>query len=107
MTARVVGSRSASRRMVGPVSGVRQLAPKTSSAWAAALDDVVGRDRRPVAELGEEVAAEQRVGGLLVEDPGLPAVGDVRGVDVPDPVLAELDDLAVGQRARAAGRPGR
>ena len=30
--------------------------------------DVIGRDRGAVAELGEEVSAQQGVGGLLVED---------------------------------------
>ena len=64
MTASVVGPRSASRRMVGAVFGVRQVAPKTSSAQARWLDDVVACEGRAVAELGEKVAAEQRPGGL-------------------------------------------
>ena len=102
MTASVVGARSARLRMVGAVFGVRQVAPNTSSACRGGLDDVVGREGRAVPELGEEIAAQQRLGGLLVENPGLPAVRDMGGVDVTDPVMAELDDLTVGERHRRA-----
>ena len=65
-----------------------------------ALDDVVARERGTVADLGEEVTAEQRAGGLLVEHARVPAVGHVRCVDVTNPVRSQLDDLTVGERHR-------
>ena len=45
--------------------------------------DQVGvvHERRAVADLGEEVAAEQRAGGLVEEHLRLPAVGHVRRRD--------------------------
>ena len=65
--------------MVGAVSAVRHVARKMSSASSAGGDEVgVVDERRAVAELGEQVAAEQRRGRLVEQDLRLPAVGDVR-----------------------------
>ena len=71
------------------------------------LDDVVGGERQRGAGLAEQVAAEQRAGGLLEEHLGLPAVGHVRRGDLPHALAAEIDDLALGERHGAAGRTGR
>src|SRR5207253_2151460 len=81
-----------------------------AGAQAGVAEQVLGGERGPdhvapgqggtVAELGEQVAAEQGAVPLLVEDAGVPAVRDVRRVDVADPPAAEVDHLAVGQDAR-------
>ena len=66
------------------------------------LDDVVGGERRAGADLGEQVAAQQRAGRLLEQHLGLPAVGHVRRRDLAHPLAAEVDHLALGERP---GRP--
>ena len=83
MSARVRGSRSARRRSVGAVSG----------GEAGAVEHVLGRrargprsvevvhEGRAVADLGEQVAAEEGAGGLVEHHLRLPAVGHVRGRD--------------------------
>ena len=80
MIASVVGARSPSARSVA--AGVR--APATI-AWNIASAAIAGSTTSsvvsagPAAELGEQVAAQQRAGGLLEQHLGLPAVGHVRG----------------------------
>ena len=51
-------------------------------------------------QLGEQVAAQQGSGRLLMDDAGIPAVRSVRGIDVADPLAADVDHLAVCQHAR-------
>ena len=48
------------------------------------------------------VAAQQRPGRLLEQDLGLPAVGHMRRRDLPQPLGAEVDHLAILERS---GRP--
>src|SRR4051812_20820140 len=58
-------------------------------------DEVIGAQRGAVAEMREEITAEERSRGLLEEDPSLPIVRDVRGVDVAHALATEVDDLTV------------
>ena len=44
------------------------------------FDDVVVNQRGYVAEVGEQVAAEQGLRDFLVQQPSFPRVRDVRGV---------------------------
>jgi len=63
------------------------------------LDDVLGGNRRPdnialcqsrtIAELGKQVAAEQGSACLFVKNAGVPTVGNMRRVDVTDPLAKE------------------
>ena len=75
----------------------------SSACTAASTRSLVG-EGRSVAHLGEEVAAEQRAGGLLVEDVGVPAVGHVRGVDAADAPASEVEEPsgAIGTGGRSA-----
>ena len=70
-------------------------------------DQVAGGEGRSVPNLGEEVAAEQGSGGLLVDHVGVPAVGNMGGVDAADAPAAQVDGAPVGASARVAGRRGR
>jgi hypothetical protein len=66
-------------------------------------DDVALRQGRSVAELGEQVAAQQRPGRFFIDDARFPAMGNVRRVEVANPLaVAELDRLAVLQNPRCA-----
>ena len=71
------------------------------------VDEVVPRQRRPVSDLGEQVTAEQGAGGLLVEDVGIPPVGDVWCVDAADAPTAEVEGCRRPRGEPAAGRRGR
>ena len=104
ITASVFGSRSARVRIVGAVVGVRQLAPKTSSACAAAASTSFEVSGGPLAELGEEITAQECSGRLLEQHSGFPAVRYVGCVDVSDSMRSEFEDLAVRERyGRAVG----
>lgn len=50
--------------------------------------------------MGEEVAAEQGAGCLVVEVAGFPAVRQVRGVDPPESVSADVEHVTVGEWSR-------
>ena len=63
-------------------------------------DRIVGAGGVIGALAGEQVAAEERLGRLVVEKAGLPRVGHMGGVDPPEPVCACVEDLAVGQWSR-------
>ena len=63
-------------------------------------DDVGVGDGRSVACMGEEITAKERAGGFLEQNARLPVVRDVRRIDMPDALAAEIDDRAVGQLAR-------
>ena len=80
---------------------------------AGILEQVLRRDRRPddvalgqrraVAELGEQVAAQQGPRRLLVQHAGVPAMRRMRRVDEADALAAaEVDHFAVLQHARRA-----
>jgi hypothetical protein len=82
------------------------------------LHDVAFCQCRPVAEVGEQVPAEQGAGGLLEEDAGLPSMGHVRRIDVAYSLAPQVKDVTVGhghrraigkivQRDHAAQRPVR
>src|ERR1019366_4938370 len=60
-------------------------------------DDVVVRHRWPVSEVGKEIPAEQRARRLLVEHTGLPSMGHMGSIDVPDSLVPEVEYLAVGK----------
>jgi hypothetical protein len=64
------------------------------------LDDVRLSQGRSVTRLGEQITAEQRTGGFLEKYARFPVVRDVRGINVPNAPVAEIDDLAVGQLPR-------
>ena len=66
------------------------------------FEDLVGGDSRTATELRSDVAAQERVGGLLVQHARLPVVGHVRRVEVAHALAAEVEHLAVGKRP---GRP--
>ena len=68
----------------------RQRGPTTSSVVTSA-----GRG----ADLGEQVAAQQRPGRLLEQHLGLPPVGHVRRRDLPQPLPADVEHLPVGEDA--------
>ncbi len=91
MIASEVGASSARRRIVGAVCGVSAVEPNMSSAWSAGVEQVTVRQRGAVADLREQIAAEQRPGRLLVEDVRVPPVWHVRRVDVADPLAAEIE----------------
>src|SRR5208282_3203702 len=62
--------------------------------------DVSVRDRRAVAELKEQIAAEQRPRCFLENQSRVPAVRNVRRVDAPYALAAQIEHLAVRERAR-------
>ena len=104
---RPVHQRQRARREAGkaaerrPHPGVEARVAEEVLAGDRRSDHVAGGQRRPVAELGEEVAAHQRAGRLLVEHAGVPAMRGVRGVDEADALAAaEVDHLAVAEHAR-------
>ena len=86
-----------------PVCGARHVAWNIASAASAGSTTSSVVRAGPRTDLGEEVAAQQRAGGLLEEDLGLPAVGHVRRGDLADPLAAEVD----APRPRRAARGGR
>jgi hypothetical protein len=67
-------------------------------------EDVTLGERGRIAHVGEEIAGEERAGGLLVEQTGVPAMGHVRRVEAPHPAAPEVEDLAIRQRARRSRR---
>jgi hypothetical protein len=101
MTARVVGFSSASRLIVGPEFGVRQLA-KDIFRVHSGTDDVVRRECWTGSQLCKKIPAQQGAGRLFVENARFPAVGHVRGVDVTNSMLAEVDDLTIGKWHRCS-----
>ncbi len=103
MSASVRGESSASRRIVAPMPGLRLEYLNMSSAAIAGPTISLSVNAGAVAELGEQVAAQQRPGRLLVKNARLPAMRDVRRVEVADPLaVAEVDRFAVLQDARRA-----
>ncbi len=56
-----------------PGAGGKAAGPEDVLCLAGGLDDVVRGDGRAVAELGEQVTTEERVGGLVEQDAGLQA----------------------------------
>ena len=104
MSPSVFGCRSARRRIVGAVFGVSAVDAKRRSVSIAGADDVVVRERRAVAERGEEIAREQRARRLLVQHHGVPAVRYVRRSQEAYPFAADVENLAVFERARRARR---
>ena len=60
-------------------------------------EHVVRRDGGTLAELGEEIAAQECLRGLLEQHSGLPTVRHVWCVDVAHTMPAELDDLVIGE----------
>lgn len=65
-------------------------------------EDVAVGQRPPVAQLGEQITAQQGRRRLLEQEPRLPGVGDVRRVEVAKPKGPDDLDLAVGE---GPGRP--
>ena len=63
-------------------------------------ENVVARDRFGIADMGEQVAAQQCLRLFLEHQPGIPAMGHMRGVEIADLAPAQIDGLAIGQRAR-------
>jgi hypothetical protein len=54
-------------------------------------------DRRPVAELREQISTQQRAGRFLDHHAGVPAMRRMRRVDIAHTLAtAEIDHLAVG-----------
>ena len=109
MSASVRGSRSASRRSVGAVSGGERGRAEHVLGVERGLDEVgVVDERRAVADLGEQVAAEERAGGLVEQHLGLPAVGHVRASGcVRTRVPADVERPSASASDRAGGRTGR
>ena len=70
-------------------------------------EEVARRSGRTLAELGEEVAAEQRAGGLLVAERCLPVVREVRRRHVLHLLAAEVEHLAVGRLSHVLDRVDR
>ena len=103
MSASVRGASFASRRIVVPMPGFRLEYLNRSSAAIAGPTISLSRQRGSVAELGEQVAAQQGPGRLFVEDACLPAMGNMRRVEVADPLaFAQIDRFTVLQDARRA-----
>ena len=104
MRASVRGARSARRRSVGAVDGREAGGAEHVLGGEGRADHVdVVHERRAVAELAQQVAAEQGAGGLVEEHLGLPAVGHVRGGDGEDRVPADVEGL-VGRSRPRGGR---
>jgi hypothetical protein len=55
--------------------------------------------RRTIAGMGEQIAAEERLGRFFEQKPCLPIMRNVRSIDVPNALATEIDDLAIGQLA--------
>jgi hypothetical protein len=58
--------------------------------------------RRGIAEMGEQIAAEQRLRRLLENYACIPAMGDMWRVDIAQALAADIDDFSIcqdGQRA--------
>jgi len=67
-------------------------------------DEIIGRERGTVTCMGEEVAAQQGLRGLLENDPRLPAVGHVRCIEVTNSSAAKVEHFFVGERPGRAIR---
>ena len=102
MTASRLGSSAARRRMVAPVSRREAGEVEPLLGGDRGPDDVAVGERGRVAQVGEEVAAEERARGLLVEQARVPAMGDMRRVDPLHFLASEVEPLAVAQ---GPGRP--
>src|SRR5579862_1433472 len=63
------------------------------------LNNVAAGECRRIAAVGEQVSAEQSVGRLLEDNARIPAVGDMRRVDVPQALAADIDNLSIRQYA--------
>ena len=100
---------SSARRADGRrrTSGSRQVARKRSSAWAAPGTRSSVVERRGVAELGEEVAAQQRAGGLLDRAPGPPTRGAHAGCRCGVPGASPARASGRRRGGPVGGRPGR
>jgi hypothetical protein len=65
------------------------------------LDQIVADDQRPVADVFEQVAAQQGSGALFEHHLGFPAVRHVRGIDLADQPVQQLatdvEQLAVSR----------
>ncbi len=83
---------------------VREVVHRSPHRLARGEDVGVGERLAVRTGLREEVAAEEGPGGGLEGVPALPAVGEVRGVEPPDAVLAERELLAVAERPRRPHR---
>ena len=90
------GSRSPSARMVEPCAAAKQVAWNIASASSAGptMSSLVSAG--PLADMGEEVAAQQRARGLLEQHLRLPPVGDVR---------VSRSDAPACHRGRSPRRP--
>ena len=64
------------------------------------LDDAVLGDGRSLPHLREQIAAEQCAGNLLVDEARFPGVWHMRRVDVAHAPSADIENLAVRERAR-------
>ena len=103
----VRGSNSASLRMVGAVAGADAGGVEHLFRGDRGADDIAAGQRRPIAEMAEKIAAQQRAGRLLVEHARFPAMRHVRRVDIAHALAAEVEHLAIVQGARLRGRRGR
>src|ERR1051325_9655183 len=54
------------------------------------------------ARLAEQISAQEGTRSLFGQEPAFPCVGEVRGIEPPDPVSAERDDFSVFYGARFA-----
>src|SRR5205814_896503 len=68
------------------------------------VEHIVRRERRTVTEVREQVSAEQRAGGLFVDDVRVPAVRDMWCLDVAHAFAAEVAlFVGVERYGRAVG----
>src|SRR5262249_26830386 len=84
------------------VLAVGKIVHRLSHRFARAHELAFGDGGGLVAELREEVAAEERARGNLAEEAAIPAMRRVRRVEPRDGVRAELETLAVTERFRRA-----
>ncbi len=100
MSASVVGFSSARRRTVGAVSGVSAVEAKRRSVAMAGPTMSSWVSGGPSPSAVKRSPASRVFVGLLVEHDRVPAVRDVRGRQEAHALAAEVEHLAVRERAR-------
>lgn len=73
---------------------------KQSLTFDCRADEIIAGQGLTVADMREEVAAQQGTGGLLVYYLSFPSMWDVRGRDYPHLFAAKVNQLVYRNRSR-------
>src|SRR6185312_16558532 len=67
-------------------------------------NDIIARHGRPVAAMREKIAAKERGAGFFEKQPRIPAMRQMRRVEMANALAAEIEGLVIAQRAQAIGQ---